>query len=259
MQTSSCSLSRAAERFERECARCHAASRSRRSSATSATRSFEDCVRLIRQPLTAGVGKSRCQPKDRIELVDQHSGRRRRGLTDLIERELGEAARAAPAAFHTRSWLPVSYQLPSSGGRSASVSSASASQSTHATPVNVSLIAGDSARIAISTTCAMPNFNILGERAMTADVNSTINRGLERADAVRRDDRCERLSVKARTGPGGTSVRQCVRRECGRDQRAVVNMLQKSALSTRHDGAGLSLAAESRRRRAPRRCPRQAR
>ena len=51
----------------------------------------------------------------------------------------------------------MSYQFPSSGGRSASVSSASASQSTHATPVNVSLTAGDSARIAISTTCAMPN------------------------------------------------------------------------------------------------------
>jgi len=31
------------------------------------------------------------------------------------------------------------------------------SQSTHATPVNVSLTAGDSARIAISTTCAIPN------------------------------------------------------------------------------------------------------
>ncbi len=47
----------------------------------------------------------------------------------------------------------MSYQFPSSGGRSASVSSASASQSTHATPVNVSLTAGDRARIAISTTC----------------------------------------------------------------------------------------------------------
>ncbi len=51
----------------------------------------------------------------------------------------------------------MSYQFPSSGGRSASVSSASASQSTHATPVKVSLTAGDSARMAISTTCAMPN------------------------------------------------------------------------------------------------------
>jgi hypothetical protein len=28
---------------------------------------------------------------DRFELSDQDSGRRRRGLTDLIERELGEA------------------------------------------------------------------------------------------------------------------------------------------------------------------------
>src|ERR1035441_6256753 len=54
-------------------------------------RGFEDRVRLIRHRLTAGVRKSRCQPTDRVELADQYSGRRRRGLTDLIERELGEA------------------------------------------------------------------------------------------------------------------------------------------------------------------------
>ena len=54
-------------------------------------RRFEDRVRLIRQPLTAGVRKSRCEPANRFELADQYSGSRRRGLTDLIERELGEA------------------------------------------------------------------------------------------------------------------------------------------------------------------------
>jgi hypothetical protein len=52
---------------------------------------FEDCVRLIRQHLTAGVGKPQSQPRDRVELVNQDSGSSRRGLTDLIERELGEA------------------------------------------------------------------------------------------------------------------------------------------------------------------------
>src|ERR1017187_6548256 len=52
---------------------------------------FEDRIRLLRQCLTAGVRKSRRQPADRIELMDQHSGRRRGGLTDLIERELDEA------------------------------------------------------------------------------------------------------------------------------------------------------------------------
>lgn len=52
---------------------------------------FEDRVRLIRQRLTAGVRKSRGQPANRFELADQYGGRRRRGLTDLVERELGEA------------------------------------------------------------------------------------------------------------------------------------------------------------------------
>ena len=54
-------------------------------------RRFEDGVRLIRQRLTAGVRKSRSEPANRFELADQYSGRRRRGLTDLIERELREA------------------------------------------------------------------------------------------------------------------------------------------------------------------------
>ena len=52
------------------------------------------------------------------------------------------------------------YQFPSSGGRSASVSSASASQSTHATPVNVSLTAGDSARIAIKVSTQKAQSNV---------------------------------------------------------------------------------------------------
>ena len=49
--------------------------------------------------------------------------------------------------IHTCSRLPVSYRFASSGGRSASVSSTSASQSTHARPVKVSLTASDSARM----------------------------------------------------------------------------------------------------------------
>ncbi len=52
---------------------------------------FLDRVRLIRQRLTASVRKPRRQPANRFELADQYGGRRRRGLTDLIERELGEA------------------------------------------------------------------------------------------------------------------------------------------------------------------------
>ena len=45
----------------------------------------------------------------------------------------------------------MSYQFPSSRGCSASVSSASASQSTQATPVNVSLTAGDSVLLDVAT------------------------------------------------------------------------------------------------------------
>ena len=54
-------------------------------------RGFEDRVCLIGQHLTAGFRKSRRQPGDRFELANQHRGRGRGGLTDLIECELGEA------------------------------------------------------------------------------------------------------------------------------------------------------------------------
>src|SRR6266446_5882310 len=98
---------------------------------------FEDRVRLIRQRLTAGFRKPRCQSADRVELADQHSGRRCGGLTNLIERELDKALdahRPHPYPELATGVVPVSLKR----GRSASVSSASASQSTQATPVNVS-------------------------------------------------------------------------------------------------------------------------
>ncbi len=37
-------------------------------------RRFEDRVRMIRQRLTAGAWKSRCEPANRFELADQYSG-----------------------------------------------------------------------------------------------------------------------------------------------------------------------------------------
>jgi len=61
-------------------------------------RGFLDRVRLIREHLTAGIRKSRRQPADRVELTDQHRGRCCGGLTDLIERELGEALK--PHRWH---------------------------------------------------------------------------------------------------------------------------------------------------------------
>ncbi len=91
MRTCSCSASRAGQRFERGVCpvprRIEVAAIKRDQRA----RGFEDRVRLIRQRLTASVRKPRCQPANRFELADQYGGRRRRGLADLIERELGEA------------------------------------------------------------------------------------------------------------------------------------------------------------------------
>jgi hypothetical protein len=90
------------------------------------TRRFLDRVRLIRQRLTAGVRKSRCEPANRFELADQYSGRRHRGLTDLIERELGEpieAHRRHPYPEAAGSVVPVSFErgpFGSSASRSAS-------------------------------------------------------------------------------------------------------------------------------------------
>ena len=87
-------------------------------------RGFLDRFRLIRQRLSAGVRKSRRQPADRVELADQHRGRRRGGLTDLIERELGEALephRRHPYAQPAASIVPVSFQRRPLGQREQSV------------------------------------------------------------------------------------------------------------------------------------------
>ena len=61
-------------------------------------RGFEDRVRLIRQRLTAGVRKSRCQPANRFELADQYGGRRRRRPDGSDRTRAWRGALAAPAA-----------------------------------------------------------------------------------------------------------------------------------------------------------------
>ena len=77
---------------------------------------------------------------------------------------------------------------------------------------------------------------------MTADAISTINRGLQRADAVRWDDCCEWLAAKHELAWAKPQHDQCVFRACGRDQGDVIDVLQVSALRARYNRAGLSLA-----------------
>ena len=76
----------------------------------------------------------------------------------------------------------------------------------------------------------------------TTDVNSTINRGLQRADVVRWDDCCKRLAAEHELTRAEPQHDQYVRRARGPNQRAVIDVLQVSALRARHDRAGLCLA-----------------
>lgn len=52
---------------------------------------FENCLCFLGQRLKAGIRKSRCQSADGLELANEHGWGRRRGLTNLIEGEFGEA------------------------------------------------------------------------------------------------------------------------------------------------------------------------
>ncbi len=72
--------------------------------------------------------------------------------------------------------------------------------------------------------------------------NSTIDRGLEPAGVIGRDDGRERLAAQHELARAEPQHDQRVRRARGRDQRAVIDVLQVSALRARHDRAGLSLA-----------------
>lgn len=174
-------------------------------------RGFEDRVRLIRQLLTAGVRKSRCQPADRVELVDQHSGRRRGGLTDLIERKLGEAIephRWNPDPEPAASVIPVPFERRPLGQREQRIGE----------PVD----AGNAGERVVDRgrkradrdldNLRDAELAILGERAVTADMNSTINRCLERADVVRGDDCRERLAAQHELAWAEPQHDQCVRR-----------------------------------------------
>jgi hypothetical protein len=80
---------------------------------------------------------------------------------------------------------------------------------------------------------------ILSERAVTADANSAIDRGLDRAGVVRRDDCCERLAAEHELAWAEPQHDQCARRVRRRDQRAVIDVLQVTALRARNDRAGL--------------------
>jgi len=77
---------------------------------------------------------------------------------------------------------------------------------------------------------------------MTADVNPTVNRRLERTVLVRWDDCCERLAAEYELAWAKPQHNQCVRRVCGRDQRTVINVLQIPALRARHGRTGIGLA-----------------
>lgn len=96
-----------------------------------------DQARLVRSPFrgwrpldpTALDGRRAevaVRAANRFELADQYSGRRHRGLTDLIERELGEpieAHRRHPYPEAAGSVVPVSFErgpFGSSASRSAS-------------------------------------------------------------------------------------------------------------------------------------------
>jgi K+-transporting ATPase ATPase C chain len=123
--------------------------------------------------LAAGVRKSRCQPTNGLKLPDQHRGRRRGGLTDLIERELGEAFqphRRHPYPKPAAHVVPVPFERGPLGQREQCVGK----------PVN----AGNAGEGIVDRGRQRANRDlnhlrdaklaVLGERAVTPDANSSV-------------------------------------------------------------------------------------
>src|ERR1700691_5526957 len=162
-------------------------------------RGFEDRVRLIPHRLTAGVRKSRCQPADSVELADEHGGRRRGGLADLIECKLGKALkphRRHPYPESATIVVPVPFEWGTLGQREQRVSE----------PVDAGnagervVYRGRQSADRDLNDLGNAELTILGERAVTTDVNSASNRCFERADLVRWDDCCERFAAEHELG-----------------------------------------------------------
>jgi hypothetical protein len=138
--------------------------------------------------LTARVRKTRCQSPDRIELADQHSGSRRGGLTDLIERELGEALeshRRHPYPEPAASVVPVPFERGPLGQRQQRVGEPVDTRDASVRVVDRGRQRADRDLNDLRDA----ELAILGERAVTADVNPKVNRGLDRANVARGSSR----------------------------------------------------------------------
>jgi hypothetical protein len=140
-------------------------------------RGFKDRIGLICQSLTAGFRKPRGQPANRFELADQHGGRRRGSLTDLIECQLGEALQPHwrhPDPEPAASVIPVPFERRPLGERQQRVG-----EPVDASNAGVRIVDRGRQR-------ADPDLNhlrdaelaILSKRAVTADVYSPIDRSL---------------------------------------------------------------------------------
>src|ERR1700735_2478398 len=149
----------------------------------------------------AGVRKAWCQSRDDVELVDQYSGRRSGGLTNLIERELGETleshwwrAYSQPTAIV----IPAPFERWPLGQCEQGVGEPVDTRNAGERIVDCGRQRADRDLNDLRNA----ELNILSKRAMAPDVNSTINRGFKRTNVLRWDDRCEWLAPEHElTGP----------------------------------------------------------
>ncbi len=156
---------------------------------------FEDRVRLIRERLMAGGQKSRSQPPYRLELADQDSRGGRGGLADLIECELGETFEPHgrhPYPEPAAGVVPVAFERGPLSERQQRVGEPVDARNAGERVVDRGRQRADRDLNNLRDS----ELAILGERAVTADVNPAIDRGFERAGLVRRDNCCERLAAE---------------------------------------------------------------
>lgn len=163
---------------------------------------FENRVCFLGQRLTASIRKSRRQPTDGVELTDKHGWRRCGRLTNLIEGEFGEAFKAHRRHPYTKlsaSVVPIAFRR-----RAVSKSEQCISEPVDGGNACKSIIDCRRQRADRDLNHVRnAELTILSECAVTADVDSLINRYLKCVTSVPPGRLLRAARRGARTGPDG--------------------------------------------------------
>lgn len=174
-------------------------------------------------------------------MADEHSRSRRGRLTNLVERKLDEALqpyRRHPHPEPATRVVPVSLEWRPLGRREQGVGEP---VDTRHAGVGIVDRGRQRADRDFNDLCNA-ELTILSECAMATDVDSAMDRRLGRVSAARRNNCGERLAAQQELSRAEPQHVPCIRRVRGGDQRTVINVLQVSTLSARHNRAGFRLA-----------------